>query len=275
MKISYKWLKTYLNIDITPERVAQLLTDCGLEVESLDKIESIKGGLQGVVVGEVMSCAKHPDADKLSITTVNVGNPELLHIVCGAPNVAALQKVLVATIGTIIYSGDESFTIKKSKIRGELSEGMICAEDELGLGTSHAGIMVLAADAVVGSKARDYFNIEDDYVFEIGLTPNRSDATSHIGVARDLSAVINNLHESSTANTSLIYPSIEAFKQDNNSLPIDIIIEDSIACPRYTGVTISGVEVKDSPDWLMNKLNAIGLRSINNIVGKRFFAIII
>ena len=266
MKISYKWLKTYLNIDITPERVAQLLTDCGLEVESLDKIESIKGGLQGVVVGEVMSCAKHPDADKLSITTVNVGNPELLHIVCGAPNVAALQKVLVATIGTIIYSGDESFTIKKSKIRGELSEGMICAEDELGLGTSHAGIMVLAADAVVGSKARDYFNIEDDYVFEIGLTPNRSDATSHIGVARDLSAVINNLHESSTANTSLIYPSIEAFKQDNNSLPIDIIIEDSIACPRYTGVTISGVEVKDSPDWLKNKLNAIGLRSINNIV---------
>ncbi|MEI6822344.1 MAG: phenylalanine--tRNA ligase subunit beta [Bacteroidota bacterium] len=266
MKISYKWLKTYLNIDLTPERVAQLLTDCGLEVESLEKIESIKGGLQGVVVGEVMSCAKHPDADKLSITTVNVGEPELLHIVCGAPNVAKGQKVLVATIGTIIYSGDESFTIKKSKIRGELSEGMICAEDELGLGTSHAGIMVLDADAVVGSKARDFFNIKDDFVFEIGLTPNRSDATSHIGVARDLSAVINNLPDSTTANTTLIYPSVEAFKQDNNSLPIDIIIEDTIACPRYTGVTISGVEVKDSPDWLKKRLNAIGLRSINNIV---------
>ena len=266
MKISYKWLKTYLNIDITPERVAQLLTDCGLEVESLEKIESIKGGLQGVVVGEVMSCAKHPDADKLSITTVNVGDPELLHIVCGAPNVAAGQKVLVAALGTIIYSGDESFTIKKSKIRGELSEGMICAEDELGLGTSHAGIIVLSAEAVVGSKARDFFNIEDDFVFEIGLTPNRSDATSHIGVARDLSAVINNLPENTTANTSLIYPSVEAFKQDNNSLPIDIIIEDTVACPRYTGVTISGVEVKDSPDWLKKRLNAIGLRSINNIV---------
>ncbi len=266
MKISYKWLKTYLNIDTTPERVAQLLTDCGLEVESLEKIESIKGGLQGVVVGEVMSCAKHPDADKLSITTVNVGEPELLHIVCGVPNVAKGQKVLVATIGTIIYIGDESFTIKKSKIRGELSEGMICAEDELGLGTSHAGIMVLAADAVVGSKARDFFNMEDDFVFEIGLTPNRSDATSHIGVARDLSAVINNLPDSTTANTTLIYPSVEAFKQDNNSLPIDIIIEDTIACPRYTGVTISGVECKDSPDWLKKRLNAIGLRSINNIV---------
>ena len=266
MKISYKWLKTYLNIDITPERVAQLLTDCGLEVESLEKIESIKGGLQGVVVGEVMSCAKHPDADKLSITTVNVGDPELLHIVCGAPNVAAGQKVLVAALGTIIYSGDESFTIKKSKIRGELSEGMICVEDELGLGTSHAGIMVLSAEAVVGSKARDFFNIEDDFVFEIGLTPNRSDATSHIGVARDLSAIINNLPENTTANTSLIYPSVEAFKQDNNSLPIDIIIEDTVACPRYTGVTISGVEVKDSPDWLKKRLNAIGLRSINNIV---------
>ncbi len=265
MKISYKWLKTYLPVDIAPERAAELLTDCGLEVESLEKIESIKGGLEGVVVGEVKTCAKHPDADKLSITTVDVAAEELLHIVCGAPNVAAGQKVLVATIGTVIYSGDESFTIKKSKIRGELSEGMICAEDELGLGTSHAGIMVLDAGAQIGAKARDYFKIEDDYVFEIGLTPNRSDATSHIGVARDLAAVMNNL-KGSTTNIAIQYPSVEDFKKDNNNLPIDIIVEDTVACPRYSGLTITGVEVKDSPDWLKNKLNAIGLRSINNIV---------
>ena len=265
MKISYKWLKSYLPIDITPEYAAQLLTDCGLEVEGIEKIESIKGGLEGVVVGEVKTCAKHPDADKLSITTVDVVGDELLHIVCGAPNVAAGQKVLVATIGTVIYSGDESFTIKKSKIRGELSEGMICAEDELGLGKSHAGIMVLNADAKIGTKAREFFNIEDDFVFEIGLTPNRSDATSHIGVARDLAAVINNLAES-TENIKLQYPSVEAFKQDNNQLPIEIIIEDAQACPRYSGLTITGVEVKESPDWLKNKLNAIGVRSINNIV---------
>ncbi|MFZ4413365.1 MAG: phenylalanine--tRNA ligase subunit beta [Bacteroidales bacterium] len=265
MKISYNWLKTYINLDIPAERAAQLLTDCGLEVEGIEKIESIKGGLLGIVIGEVKTCIKHPDADKLSITTVDVGAEELLHIVCGAPNVAAGQKVAVATIGTVLYNGDESFVIKKSKIRGEVSEGMICAEDELGLGHSHAGIMVLDATVAVGTAASKYFKIEDDYMMEIGLTPNRSDATSHMGVARDLAAVINNLAETTT-KVALEIPAVDDFKIDNHNLPIEVIVEDANACPRYTGITISGIEVKESPDWLKNKLKTIGIRSINNIV---------
>ncbi len=265
MKISYNWLKSYINTELSPVKAGELLTGCGLEVEGIEKTESVKGGLQGVVIGEVKTCVKHPDADKLSITTVDVGAEELLHIVCGAPNVAAGQKVPVATIGTVIYSGDESFTIKKSKIRGELSEGMICAEDELGLGHSHAGIMVLDSNAVVGTPARDYFGIEDDFTFEIGLTPNRSDATSHIGVARDLMAVYNNI-EGNSEKMKLNYPDVSAFKTDNHNLHIDIEIEDLSACPRYTGITLSGIKVKDSPDWLKKKLLSIGLRPINNIV---------
>ncbi|MCX6232263.1 MAG: phenylalanine--tRNA ligase subunit beta [Bacteroidetes bacterium] len=265
MKISYNWLKTYINIDISAEKASELLTACGLEVESIEKIESVKGGLQGIVIGEVKTCIKHPDADKLSITTVDIGAEELLHIVCGAPNVATGQKVPVATIGTVLYSGDEAFTIKKSKIRGELSEGMICAEDELGLGHSHAGIMVLDAAVAVGTPARDYFKIEDDYMLEIGLTPNRSDATSHIGVARDLTAVINNLPENNK-KVKLTYPSVADFKTDNHNLPIEVIVEDTVACPRYTGITLSGIKVQESPDWLKNKLKTIGLRPINNIV---------
>lgn len=265
MKISYNWLKTYLNIDLTAEKAGQLLTDCGLEVEGIEKTESIKGGLQGIVIGEVKSCIKHPDADKLSITIVDVGGEELLHIVCGAPNVAAGQKVAVATIGAVLYDGDTSFTIKKSKIRGEVSEGMICAEDEMGLGNSHDGIMVLDASAEVGTAASTYFRIEDDYVMEIGLTPNRSDAISHIGVARDLAAVMNNIADN-TSKVELKIPDVEAFKIDNHELPIEVIVEDTAACPRYTGITISGIDVKESPDWLKNKLKAIGIRSINNIV---------
>jgi phenylalanyl-tRNA synthetase beta chain len=265
MKISYNWLKTYINIDISAEKSSELLTACGLEVESIEKIESIKGGLQGIVIGEVKTCIKHPDADKLSITTVDIGAEDLLHIVCGAPNVAVGQKVPVATIGTVLYSGDEAFTIKKSKIRGELSEGMICAEDELGLGHSHAGIMVLDTAVAVGTPARDYFKIEDDYMLEIGLTPNRSDATSHIGIARDLAAVINNLPENNK-KVKLNYPSVADFKIDNHDLTIDVIVEDAVACPRYTGITLSGIKVEESPDWLKNKLKTIGLRPINNIV---------
>jgi phenylalanyl-tRNA synthetase beta chain len=265
MKISYNWLKSYINIDITAERAAELLTACGLEVESIEKTETVKGGLEGIVIGEVKTCIKHPDADKLSITTVDIGAEELLHIVCGAPNVSAGQKVTVATIGTILYNGDESFTIKKSKIRGEVSEGMICAEDELGLGNSHAGIMVLNPDAKIGLAAREYFGIEDDYTFEIGLTPNRSDATSHIGVARDLVAVINNLNDTAEKIT-LSYPDVSDFSVDNHDFPVEIIVEDHMACPRYTGITLSGIEVKESPDWLKKRLLSIGLRPINNIV---------
>ncbi len=263
MKISYNWLKQYVDTDLSAEKAGELLTASGLEVESLEKIETIKGGLRGVVVGEVKTCVKHPDADRLSVTTVDVGQAEVLHIVCGAPNVAAGQKVLVATIGTKLYSGDEAFEIKKSKIRGELSEGMICAEDELGVGTSHDGIMVLPADTKIGTTAREYFNITEDYMFEIGLTPNRSDAASHIGVARDLAAVLN--CQNST-QTPLNLPDVSAFKSDNQNLVIDVKVEDTEACPRYSGVSITNVQVKASPDWLKNQLTAIGIRPINNIV---------
>ncbi len=264
MKISYNWLKQYINIDKSPEEVGEILTNTGLEVEVIEKVSSIKGGLQGIVVGEVLTCEKHPNADKLSVTTVNVGGEKPLHIVCGAPNVAAGQKVPVATIGTTLYSGDESFVIKKSKLRGELSEGMICAEDELGLGNSHDGIMVLSDDLVPGTEAKTVFDVEEDVVFEIGLTPNRSDAMSHIGVARDLKAAVNFLENK--PSLSLNIQDVSDFKVDNHDLEIDIKVEDTKACPRYMGVTMTNLKVEESPKWLKNKLIAIGLQPINNLV---------
>ncbi len=263
MKISYNWIKDYLKIDIAPAKVAEILTGIGLEIEGMEEWVSVKGGLEGVVIGEVLTCSKHPDADKLSVTTVDTGAPEPLHIVCGAPNVRAGQKVPVATIGTILCKGDESIEIKKSKIRGELSEGMICAEDELGLGSSHEGIMVLDKDAKIGTPAADYFNIARDFVFEIGLTPNRIDSGSHYGIARDLAAFLN-LNEN--MNLRAVKPSLDEFKPDNNDNPYEIIILNSTDCPRYTGITISGVTIKESPEWLKNKLKAIGLNPINNVV---------
>jgi phenylalanyl-tRNA synthetase beta chain len=268
MKVSYNWLKQYLDFDLSPEALSELLTGCGLEVEGLEKWQSVKGGLKGVVIGEVKTCTKHPNADKLSLTTVDIGKGDPLPIVCGAPNVAAGQKVLVATTGTILYSGNESFEIKKINIRGEISEGMICAEDELGLGTSHEGIMVLDPSAKTGMPASEYFEIEDDYVFEIGLTPNRTDAMSHIGVARDVKAVLDNEDyiKDRKSGRKLNLKSIENFKTDNTKLDIDVIVEDTKACPRYMGITLTGIEVKESPAWLKNRLNAIGLRPINNIV---------
>ena len=264
MKISYNWLKQYINLDVDPETLSIVLTDIGLEVEGMEKYQSVQGGLEGIVIGEVITCEQHSNADKLSVTTVNIGSDSLLPIVCGAPNVAAGQKVVVATVGTTLYDGEESFKIKKAKIRGEVSEGMICAEDELGLGTSHDGIMVLPDDIKVGIKAANYFNIEDDYIFEIGLTPNRSDATSHIGSARDLVAGLNQFYN--TRKYSLNLPSIDDFKVDNTDLDIEVIVEDTEACPRYSGVSISGIKVGESPDWLKIKLNSIGVRPINNIV---------
>lgn len=261
MKISYNWLKNYIKTDLHPDKISQLLTDTGLEVESVEKIQTIKGGLEGLVVGEVLTKVKHPDADRLNLTTVNIGGEEPLHIVCGATNVEVGQKVVVATIGTTLYNGDDSFEIKKSKIRGQLSEGMICAEDEIGLGTSHDGIMVLEPSTKVGMLAKTYFNIEDDFVFEIGLTPNRTDAVSHIGVARDLAAAIN-----LTTDCKISRPSVDAFKIDNNNFLIQVDVQDIEKCPRYSGVTLSGIEVKESPDWLKNRLKAIGLNPINNIV---------
>ena len=261
MKISYNWLKQYISTDKSVDEISKILTDIGLEVESIEEFQEIKGGLKGLVVGEVVECEKHPDADKLSITKVDVGTPNLLDIVCGAPNVAKGQKVIVATCGTVLYSGDESFTIKKSKIRGAVSEGMICAEDEIGLGNSHDGILILPQETKVGQEASDFFKVEEDLVFEIGLTPNRIDAASHIGVARDLAAYFSQFKE-----TKITKPDVSNFKVDNTSNVIPVIVENTEACPRYAGITISGVEVKDSPKWLQNRLKAIGLRPINNVV---------
>ena len=263
MKISYNWLKDYLNIQLEPAKVAGILTGIGLEIEGMEEWVSVKGGLEGVVIGEVLTCIKHPAADNLSVTTVNVGKPEPLHIVCGAPNVAVGQKVPVATTGTVVFKGDESIEIKKSKIRGELSEGMICAEDEIGLGNAHTGIMVLEQNAVPGTPANEYFKIVKDIIFEIGLTPNRIDSGSHYGVARDLAAylTINNCFEGKPA-----LPSVSNFKPANNNNPYEVIIENTTDCPRYTGITISGVTIGESPDWLKNKLRSIGLNPINNVV---------
>ncbi len=261
MKISYKWLKDYIDTDLTPKDLEDILTQTGLEVGGIEEVESVKGGLRGLVIGEVISCEKHPNSDHLSKTTVDVGGPEILPIVCGAPNVASGQKVVVATVGTTLYSGDDEFVIKKAKIRGEASQGMICAEDEIGLGTDHDGIMVLPADAKVGTAASEYFNIESDYCIEIDLTPNRIDGASHIGVARDLAAFLKK-----DKDISYRKPSVDNFKVDDHALQIPIEVENPEACPRYSGVTITGVEVKESPEWLQNRLKTIGLNPINNIV---------
>ena len=262
MKISNSWLQKYLRVDLSIEKISELLTDIGLEVEGIHKYETVKGGLKGIVIGEILTKSKHPDADRLNLTTVDIGEEEPLQIVCGAPNVEVGHKVPVATVGTWLYEGDESFKIKKSKIRGQLSVGMICGQDEIGLGPSTDGIMVLEPDAKVGLLGAKYFNIESDTVFEIGLTPNRSDAMSHIGVARDLKAVLNhNGH-----NLKMCIPNVDDFKVDNNNLNIDVDIVSSELCPRYSGVTISDIKVQESPKWLKNNLLAIGINPINNVV---------
>ena len=266
MKISYNWLKNYVDFNLTPKDLAEVLTGVGLEVEDIIAYESVQGGLEGVVIGEVKECSKHPDADKLSVTKVDVGTGELLQIVCGAPNVSAGQKVLVALVGSTLYpTGGEKLQIKKAKIRGAESFGMICAEDELGLSESHAGILVLDPGVIVGTKAADHFKVERDSVLDVNLTPNRGDANSHIGVARDLATVLNVTYK---AKVNFTKPDLKNFGMRNADFgsKIEVEVLDTAACPRYSGLTISGIEVKESPDWLKNKLKAIGLRPINNVV---------
>ena len=263
MKISYNWLKKFINTSWDAEKTGELLTNLGLEVEGIEEYQSVKGGLDGIVIGKVLTCDKHPNADRLKVTTVDIGDNQPLKIVCGAPNVDVGQKVPVATIGTKLYSAEgEEWTIKKGKIRGEESHGMICAEDELGLGQSHDGIMVLDKGIKVGTPAADVFDIENDKVFEIGLTPNRADAMSHLGVARDLKAGLMQ----QDINLELITPSTSAYHVDNRKLKIDVEVKDFKKSPRYCGVTISGIKVNESPNWLQNRLKAIGLSPINNIV---------
>lgn len=264
MTISYKWLSEYLPVTVEPERLSRILTSIGLEVESMHEYEEAKGGLKGLVIGEVLSTEKHPNADKLTLTKVNIGKEEPLQIVCGAPNVAAGQKVVVAPVGTTIYpTTGEPLTMKVAKIRSVESYGMICAEDEIGMGDSHAGIMVLPADVKVGMAAADYFKPYDDIIYEIGLTPNRMDAMSHWGVARDVCAYLSH-HDKKDLKPKL--PNGNGFKTENTSLAIDVKVENTAACPRYSGVSIAGVTIKESPKWLQQKLKAIGLRPINNIV---------
>ncbi len=262
MNISYNWLKEYVDFDLTPDEVAAALTSIGLETGGVEEVQTIKGGLEGLVIGEVLTCEEHPNSDHLHVTTVNLGNGEPTQIVCGAANVAAGQKVVVATLGTKLYDGDECFTIKKSKIRGVESIGMICAEDEIGIGTSHEGIIELPAEAVPGTLAKDYYNIKSDYVLEVDITPNRADACSHYGVARDLYAYLLQNGVSATLNR----PSVDAFEVENHDLDIRVTVENSEACPRYAGVTVKGVTVAESPEWLQNKLRLIGIRPINNVV---------
>ena len=264
MTISYNWLQEYLPETIEPEKLSKILTSIGLEVESMEPYQSVKGGLEGLLIGEVLTCEQHPNADKLRITTVNTGAAEPLKIVCGAANVAVGQKVVVATVGTTIYpiSGD-SLTMRVAKIRGEESFGMICAEDEIGIGTSHEGILVLPADTIVGTPAAEYFKPYNDIIYEIGLTPNRMDAMSHLGVAKD---VVAYLAHHQKVKGKVKSPFVNTFKIENKNLPIAVTVEDAEACPRYAGVSISGLTVKESPEWLKNKLNAIGQRSINNVV---------
>jgi phenylalanyl-tRNA synthetase beta chain len=263
MTVSFNWLKQYINIDKTPAEVEALLTDLGLEVEGMEEIGGIKGNLEGVVVGHVVACEKHPDADKLSLTKVDIGKGDPLSIVCGAPNVAKGQKVAVATIGTKLYFADgKELTIKEGKIRGEVSQGMICAEDELGLGNDHSGIIVLPSDTPIGKPAIDVFKIEKDTIFEVGLTPNRSDAMCHLGVARDLAARLS-VHESPCEVT---LPDVSKFNIQSNTLKINVLVEDTEGCPRYSGVCIKGVTIAESPDWLKLRLKAIGVNSINNVV---------
>lgn len=262
MNISYKWLKEYVDFDLSPQQVSEVLTSCGLEVGALEEVQSIRGGLKGLYVGKVLTCENHPDSDHLHVTTVDLGRGEAQQIVCGAPNVAAGQKVIVADLGCVLYDGDKEFTIKKSKLRGVESNGMICAEDEIGIGSDHAGIMVLPDDAVVGTPAAEYFNLESDWLIEVDITANRADGLSHWGVARDLYAwLIQNGHA-----TSLHRPGCEDFKVDNEDLEIDVQIENTEACRRYVCLSITDCDVKESPEWLKNKLNVIGLRPINNIV---------
>ncbi len=263
MKISYNWLKEYLAIDIDPHELSEILTGIGLEIEGVEEWESVRGGLKGVVIGEVITCMKHPDADKLSVTTVDIGGPGHLHIVCGAPNVSAGQKVPVAVAGTTLYRGEESIELKKTKIRGEVSEGMICAEDELGLGDSHEGIMVLDSSAVPGTPASEYFRVVRDTIFEIGLTPNRIDSGSHFGVARDLAAYLS---LNSGRDHAAIRPAVDNFIPDSNTSGFEVIVENTGACPRYTGITISDVTIGESPEWLKTRLRSIGLNPINNVV---------
>ena len=262
MNISYNWLKQYINIDITPDELSKALTSIGLEVGGVEEVQTIKGGLEGLVIGEVLTCVNHENSDHLHVTTVNIGAPEPIQVVCGAPNVAAGQKVVVATVGTKLYSGEESFSIKRSKIRGVESFGMICAEDEIGVGTSHDGIIVLPSEAIPGTLAKGYYGIKNDTLLEVDITPNRIDAASHFGVARDLAAFFALKDKS----VKLTKPSVEAFAIQNTNLPIPVTVENTDACPRYSAVTISGVKVTESPEWLKNYLLIIGLRPINNIV---------
>ena len=262
MNISYTWLKDFVNFDLTAAQTADVLTSIGLENGPVEMVESIRGGLEGLVVGQVLTCEAHPDSDHLHVTTVDVGQPEPLNIVCGAPNVAAGQKVIVATIGTKLYQGDECFTIKKSKIRGKESFGMICAEDEIGVGQSHDGIMVLPADTPVGMPAAEYFHLQSQPVLEVDITPNRADATSHFGVARDLYAWL----KSQGKDVTLLRPSVDAFRVDNHDLPIDVTVANAEACPRYAGVSLTNVHVQESPKWLQDRLKLIGLHPINNVV---------
>ncbi|MBO7160673.1 MAG: phenylalanine--tRNA ligase subunit beta, partial [Paludibacteraceae bacterium] len=257
MNISYNWLKNYINLTLSPEETAKKLTSLGLEVGTTENVQSIKGGLEGLVVAKVVACEDHPNSDHLHITKVDAGNGELLQVVCGAANCRAGLTTILATVGTKLYSGEESFTIKKSKIRGVESFGMLCAEDEIGIGTSHDGIIELPEDAVIGTPAKEYYNIEDDTLIEVDITPNRSDAISHFGVARDLAAGLG---------IAVTKPSVDDFKVDNNDYVVNVTVENSEACPRYSGVTINNVKVTESPDWLKNKLSTIGLRPINNVV---------
>ena len=262
MNISYKWLKEYVDFDLSPEEVCAALTSTGLEVDALEEVQTIKGGLKGLYVGKVLTCEQHPNSDHLHITTVDLGKGEPQQIVCGAPNVAAGQKVIVADLGCVLYDGDKEFVIKKSKLRGVESNGMICAEDEIGVGTSHDGIIVLPEDAPVGQPAAEYYNLESDWLIEVDITANRADALSHYGVARDLNAWLISNGKPSTLHR----PDCKDFHVDDNSLPIDVTIENTEACKRYACVSLTGVEVKESPEWLKDKLNIIGLRPINNIV---------
>ena len=262
MNISYKWLKEYVDFDLTAQQVADALTSTGLEVDALEEVQSIKGGLKGLYVGKVLTCEAHPNSDHLHVTTVDLGKGEPSQIVCGAPNVAAGQKVIVADLGCVLYDGDKEFVIKKSKLRGVESNGMICAEDEIGVGTSHDGIIVLPEDAVVGTPAAEYYNLESDWLIEVDITANRADGLSHWGVARDLYAWL----KSNGYETKMHRPDCSAFTVDNHDLPIEVKIENTEACKRYACVSVTDCEVKESPEWLKNKLNTIGLRPINNIV---------
>ena len=262
MNISYKWLKEYVDFDLTPQQVCDALTSTGLEVDALEEVQSIKGGLKGLYVGKVLTCEMHPNSDHLHVTTVDLGKGEPSQIVCGAPNVAAGQKVIVADLGCVLYDGDQEFVIKKSKLRGVESNGMICAEDEIGIGTSHDGIIVLPEDAQVGMPAAEYYHLESDWLIEVDITANRADALSHWGVARDLYAWL----KQNGYQTATHKPCASTFTVDDHSLPIDVVIENTEACKRYACVSITGCEVKESPEWLKNKLTTIGLRPINNIV---------